>query len=323
MPAVRANDIEIAYESLGREGDPRHPADSWSQHALDRLAGFALRRAFGQGLPGRPFRQSRHRPLDPSERARRPDIREILAKRMRGERVEAPYALDDMADDAVGLLGALGIEKAHVVGASMGGMIAQLVAIRRPEKTRSLISIMSSTARRGLPPPDPEAMKTLMNVPASASREDRLKTAMTAVRAISGAGFAPSDLELAAHLGRSIDYTPFDPPAAARQMAAIITAEPRNARLAALEIPALVLHGKDDPVVPVEHGEDTARSIPGAKLTIVPGMGHRIQRGADADLHPGDRRFRRMGGGGEGLRTKRARAAPQKSLAMPFTSQSP
>ncbi len=274
MPAVRANDIEIAYESLGREGDPvillihghNTPLTGWPDSLCDGLLGKGFRVV---RFDNRDIGRSTH-----LSELGAPDIREILAKRMRGERVEAPYALDDMADDAVALLGALGIEKAHVVGASMGGMIAQLVAIRRPEKTRSLISIMSSTARRGLPPPDPEAMKTLMNVPASASREDRLKTAMTAVRAISGAGFAPSDSELAAHLGRSIDYTPFDPPAAARQMAAIITAEPRNARLAALEIPALVLHGKDDPVVPVEHGEDTARSIPGAKLTIVPGMGH-------------------------------------------------
>ena len=274
MPVVRANDIEIAYESLGREDDPvillihghNTPLTGWP----DSLCGGLLRKGFRVvRFDNRDIGRSTH-----LSELGAPDIRAILAKRMLGEQVEPPYALDDMADDAVALLGALGIEKAHVVGASMGGMIAQLVAIRRPEKTQSLISIMSSTARPGLPPPDPEAIRTLMNVPASASREDRLRTAMAAVRAISGAGFAPSDAELAAHLGRSIDYTPFDPPAAARQMAAIITAAPRNERLASLRIPALVLHGRDDPVVPVEHGEDTARSIPGAKLTIVPGMGH-------------------------------------------------
>ncbi len=159
-----------------------------------------------------------------------------------------------------------------------------------------------------------------MALPASPSREDRLKTAMAAVRAISGPGFVRSDAELAAYVGRSIDRTPFDPPAAARQLAAIVAAEPRDALLAKLKLPALVLHGKDDPVVPVAHGEDTAKTIPGAKLVVVPGMGHEFGEALMPIYVKEIGRFAEAHGGG-GVAT--GRRAAQKSLAMPFTSQSP
>ncbi len=107
-------------------------------------------------------------------------------------------------------------------------------------------------------------------------------TAVAAVKAIGGPGFAASDDERRAYLGRSIDYTPFDPPAAARHMAAVITAQPRHDRLKALNVPALVIHGADDPVIPAAHGEDTAASIPGAELLIVPGLGHDFTEAAMA-----------------------------------------
>jgi len=274
MPTVRANGIDIAYESLGRDGDPAillihglaTPLTGWP----DSLA---------NGLIAKGFRVVRfdNRDIGLSTHLSKlgtPDIGAMMAKLSRGEAVVAPYTLDAMAADAAALLDALGIEKAHIAGASMGGMIAQLVAIRRPDKAKSLVSIMSTSARRGLPGPDPAAMKALMALPASPSREDRLKTAMSAVRAISGPGFVPSDAALAAHVGRSIDRTPFDPPAAARHLAAVVAAEPRTAQLAGLKLPALVLHGRDDPIMPVAHAEDTAKSILGAKLVVVPGMGH-------------------------------------------------
>jgi pimeloyl-ACP methyl ester carboxylesterase len=198
----------------------------------------------------------------------------MMTKVRAGEPVVAPYALDDMASDAAALLLALGIESAHVVGSSMGGMIAQLVALNHPEATRSLVSIMSSSGRPGLPEARPEAMQSLMILPKSPSREDRLATAIGAIRAIGSPGFPATDAELARSLGRSIDRTPFDPPAAARQMAAIVAAPPRHDRLKALKIPALVIHGADDPLVPAAHGEDTAQNIPGAELLIIPGAGH-------------------------------------------------
>ena len=214
----------------------------------------------------------------------------------------APYTLDDMAADAAGLLIALGIGRAHIVGASMGGMIAQLVAIQHPAKTKSLISIMSTTGRRGLPREKPEAMQALLAAPASPSREDRIATALAAVKAIGGPGFPASDEERRAHLGRSIDRTPYDPPAAARHWAAVIATPPRNDGLKALRIPALVIHGADDPILLAAHGEDTANSIPGAELMIVPGLGHDFTEFGGKGLSQGDRRLCRQGrsGGGQG-----------------------
>jgi pimeloyl-ACP methyl ester carboxylesterase len=125
-------------------------------------------------------------------------------------------------------------------------------------------------------------MRALMALPASPSREDRLATALAAVKAIGGPGFPASDAERRAYLGRSIDYTPFDPSASARQMAAVIAAPPRNDRLKTLKVPALVIHGADDPVILPAHGEDTAQSIPGAELLIVPGLGHDFTESAAA-----------------------------------------
>jgi pimeloyl-ACP methyl ester carboxylesterase len=117
-------------------------------------------------------------------------------------------------------------------------------------------------------------MRTLLALPPSPSREDRIATGLAAVKAIGGPGFPATDEERRAYLGRSIDRTPFDPWAAARQFAAIIAAAPRNEALRRLRVPALIVHGANDPIIPLTHGEDTASSIPGAELLAVPGLGH-------------------------------------------------
>ena len=274
MPRVRANGIDIAYESFGRDGDP----------AIVLIHGFATPLtgwpdSLCDGLARRSFRVIRFDNRDVGRSTfltdlGAPDLGALVAAARAGGRPVPPYPLDAMAADAVGLLDALGIDRAHVAGASMGGMIAQLVALDHPGRTASLVSIMSTTGRRDLPPARPGAMQALTAMPASSSRADRLATAVACAKAISGSGFPQTDAELVAHLGRSIDYTPFDPPAAARQMAAIVAAPPRHERLAGLRLPALVVHGSDDPILPLAHGEDTAKSIPGAKLVVVPGMGH-------------------------------------------------
>ena len=282
MPQVRANGIDIAYESLGRDGDPAillihglgTPLTGWP----DSLC---------EGLVGRGFRVVRFDNRDVGRSTFRPqfgapDLAAMMAELEAGGTPVAPYSLDDMAADAAALLDALGISRAHVVGASMGGMIAQLVAINHPSKTKSLVSIMSTTGRPGLPRERPEALRALMALPASPGRADRIATALAAVKAIGGPGFPASDEERRAYLGRSVDYTPYDPPAAARQMAAVIAAPPRNDRLKTLKIPALVIHGADDPVLLAAHGEDTARSIPGAELLLVPGLGHDFTEAATA-----------------------------------------
>jgi pimeloyl-ACP methyl ester carboxylesterase len=179
-----------------------------------------------------------------------------------------------MADDAVGLMDALRVERAHIVGASMGGMIAQLVAINHPDRTKSLTSIMSTTGRRDLPAGNRETLSVLFQPPKSSSRDDLIDASMLVQKALSSPGFPASEAEMRSTAERRTDRAPFDPGGLARQSAALIAAPPRNALLRELRCPTLVLHGADDPVIPAAAAKDTAESIPGAELVIVPGMGH-------------------------------------------------
>ena len=156
----------------------------------------------------------------------------------------------------------------------MGGMIAQLVAINHPDRTKSLVSIMSTTGRRDLPSGNPETLSVLFRPPDSASREDLIEASILVQKALAGSGFPASEAEMRARAELRTDYAPFDMDGIARQSAALIVAQPRNELLKALRCPALVLHGADDPVIPAAAAKDTAESIPGAELIIVPGMGH-------------------------------------------------
>lgn len=274
MPQVRANGIDIEYESFGRESDP----------ALLLIMGFSAQMtlwpvALCEGLAAKGFRVIRFDNRDVGKSTHlldkgTPDMQALMAKLVSGQPADAPYALDDMADDAAALLDALGIKRAHIVGASMGGMIAQLVAVRHPGKTVSLTSIMSTTGKRDLPPAKPEAMAALMTPPASSSRADRIEASIRTWRAIGSPGFAATDAELRADAEMNVDRVPYEPTGIARQMAAIIAAPPRNDMLKAVKAPTLIIHGVDDPLVPVEGGRDTAASIPGANIIEVPGMGH-------------------------------------------------
>ena len=138
------------------------------------------------------------------------------------------YTLDEMAADGAGLLDALGIERAHIVGASMGGMIAQLVAADYPGKTLSLTSIMSTTGRRDLPPGDPATMSVLFQAPKSSSRDDLIEASILVQNALNSPGFPSSEAEIRATAERRTDRAPFDPAGLARQSAALIAAPPRN-----------------------------------------------------------------------------------------------
>ena len=276
MPRVRANGIDIEFESFGRDGDP----------AILFIMGFAAQLslwpdALYEQLAAKGFRVIRYDNRDVGKSTHlldkgTPDLRALIAKAVAGQPVETPYSLDDMAADAAALLDALGISSAHIVGASMGGMIAQLVAVHHPAKTKSLVSIMSTTARRGLPPAKPEAMAALVAQPASERREDLIASAIRAWRAIGNPGFPESDQELRATAERNVDRSPYEPTGFARQMAAIIAAPPRNDVLKSVRAPTLVIHGADDPLVLPAGGQDTADSIPGAELILVPGMGHHV-----------------------------------------------
>jgi len=274
MPRVRANGIDIEYESFGREGDP----------AVLLIMGFAAQltmwqRDLCEGLALRGLRVIRfdNRDIGLSTHLSRlpaPVASELMAKRMSGQPVDVPYALDDMAADAAALLKALGIKSAHIVGASMGGMIAQLVALNHPDATKSLVSVMSTTGRPDLPPAKPEAMAALITPPASDSRADRIAAGLNVVKVLGSPGYPDSDAALLATVSAAVDRAPYDPAGVARQFAAIIAAPLRHERLKSLRCPAMVLHGAEDPIIPVDAGRDTATSIPGAELVVVPGMAH-------------------------------------------------
>jgi pimeloyl-ACP methyl ester carboxylesterase len=274
MPQAKANGIDIEYESFGRDGDP----------LVLLIMGFGAQLIFWpeplcEGLAARGFRVVRFDNRDIGKSTHlaglaAPDARKVLAEVMAGGRPEVPYTLDDMAEDAVGLMDALGVARAHVVGASMGGMIAQLVAINHPERTKSLVSIMSTTGRRDLPTGDREALSTLFQPPNSSSREDLIEMSILVQKTLASPGFPATDAEIRATAVRRTDRAPYDPAGLARQSAALIAAPPRNVLLSKVRCPTLVLHGDADLVVPAAAGDDTAQSIPGAELIVVPGMSH-------------------------------------------------
>ncbi len=192
------------------------------------------------------------------------------------------YGLDDMADDTVGLMEALGLESAHLAGMSMGGMIVQAAAIRHPGRVRSVTSVMSSSGAPGLPSPTSAALAALLT-PTPEEREAYVEHTVRGQRVIGSPGF-PFDAEREAErAGRAHDRA-FHPAGVARQLAAVQAHGDRRDGLAALRVPALVVHGSDDPLLPVEHGRDTAASIPGAELRIIEGMGHDIPREAHEEI---------------------------------------
>jgi pimeloyl-ACP methyl ester carboxylesterase len=185
-----------------------------------------------------------------------------------------PYTLRDMANDAVGLMDALGIESAHVVGASMGGAIAQEMAIHYPSRVRTLTSIMSSTGEPGLPPPTAEAMEILL-APMPTDRESYFARYAQTWAVLRGPGF-PLDEARDAERAAKIFDRGLNPPGVARQLAAIVASGSRKDVLGAVGVPVLVIHGDVDPLVPLAGGIATVNAIPGAKLVVIKGMGHAL-----------------------------------------------
>ena len=191
-----------------------------------------------------------------------------------GRQVEAPYTLGDMAADALGVLDALGVARAHIVGASMGGMIAQHVAMAAPRRTLSLTSIMSSSGARGLPGPRPEVLRTLLGRPKGRDREAVMRHYVRLLRAIGSPDFPMEEPLVRQRIGAGLDRSPYAPQGTMRQMVAIAADTGRAKALAGIQAPTLVLHGLADPLVPYACGEDTARRIEGARLVGIEGMGH-------------------------------------------------
>ena len=197
---------------------------------------------------------------------------DLIQKQMRGEKIEGPYALRDMAADAVGLLDHLGIRRAHVVGASMGGMIAQEMAINSPDRVITLTSIMSSSGNPLLPPPLPEAMAVLL-APPPATEDEYVANFMKTWRVLRVGEFPGEEARDRARADATWSRG-VNPMGVARQLLAIAISGDRRKKLAQLRVPTLVIHGDVDPLVRLAAGEDTAKSIPGAKLLVVKGMGH-------------------------------------------------
>lgn len=273
MPQAEANGLSIEYETFGDRANP----------ALLLIMGVGCQLIMWpedlcQGLADKGFFVIRYDNRDiglttKMDDAGAPDIMAALTAQLSGEPVKAPYSLDDMADDAAALLKTLGIDRAHIVGASMGGMIAQLVAIRHPEITKSLTSIMSTTGNPDLPAAKDEAMGALLTPPADTSRESLIAQGVNMWKVIGSPKYPATEEELTTLAARNVDRS-ICPEGFGRQVLAILSAPARNEALAKLSVPAMVLHGADDPLVPVEGGKDTAAAIPGARLEIIDGMAH-------------------------------------------------
>ena len=201
------------------------------------------------------------------------DIAAIMQARMAGKPVKAAYNVDDMAADAAGLLDALGIKQAHIVGASMGGMIAQMVAARHPQKVLSLASIMSSTGNPGLPQAKPEAMAILMTRPTSQDPEELAARSVESAKVLGSPAHLPSDAEIRARFLEDFKRSHY-PVGFTRQMAAVMASGDRREAVKTIKAPTVVIHGLADPLVPAEAGRDTAANIPGAVLVEIEGMGH-------------------------------------------------
>lgn len=272
MPNIKANGIQIEYDTFG---DP-------AAEPLLLIMGLGSQMILWHEDFCRMLADAGHHVIRFDNRdvglstkfddAGIPEVTQIIAALIEGTPLQAPYTLDDMADDAVGLLDHLGIERAHICGASMGGMIAQTVAIRHQPRVKSLVSIMSTTGDRSVPLAKPEALAFLMTPP-PAERDALIEHSVKLWRTIGSPGFPFDENFVRARSAQVYDRC-FHPQGQVRQFAAILAHGSRREGLKGVRVPTLVIHGVDDPLVPVEGGKDTAAHIPGAELMLVDGMGH-------------------------------------------------
>jgi len=208
-----------------------------------------------------------------------PDLPAALA----GDLKSVSYTLSDMTADTVGLLDALGIEKAHVVGASMGGQIAQTMAIEHPNRVLSLISMMSTTGNMSVGQPSKETLRELFAGPPAVTRDDVIQQALRAMRIVGSPGYPSREDEVAARAGSAYDRS-HDPLGSARQAIATVASGDRTERLRHLRVPTLVVHGLADRMCDVSGGRATAEAIPRAELELIEGMGHDLPPGLRSQL---------------------------------------
>ena len=271
---ARANGIELCYEIFG---DAHAPPLLLIMGLASQM--IAWDDGFCAALAGRGYRVIRFDNRDVGLSTQMndlglPDVAAAFMAAMQGQPVAAPYLLRDMAADAVGLLDALAIGTAHVVGASMGGAIAQTLAIEHPERLRSLTSFMATTGAPDLPPPTPEALAVLFK-PAPTDQARYLANYLKTWQVLRGPGFPLDDARDLERAGQTFARG-LNPPGAARQLMAVLASGSRREALRAVSVPTLVIHGRADPLVPLACGIDTARAVPGAKLLVIEGMGHAL-----------------------------------------------
>ena len=299
MPKTTANGIEIHYEE---QGDPAAPA-------MLLIMGFGAQLTLWpdqlvEALAAQGFRVIRYdnRDVGLSQKfdgVKAPGLVKMTLLSKIGFTPKVPYTLADMADDGVGLLDALGIERAHIVGASMGGMIAQHVAARHPDRCLSLTTVFSTTGNPKLPPARPEAMKALITRPDSTEEGVLVEHGMMLARTIGSPGYPAPEDRLRERTLASVRRS-FYPEGPTRHLSAIVADGDRRAMLRDIAVPTLVLHGEDDPLVPCEGGRDTAASIPDARLKTIPGWGHDLPLELVDELAGAIGEHARQNGGGEG-----------------------
>jgi pimeloyl-ACP methyl ester carboxylesterase len=268
MPRAQTNGIELEYETFG---DPSNPAMLLIMGLGVQMLGWDER--FCNRLVDRGFFVIRFDNRDVGlsskiEDGPMPNPLQLMA----GDYSSASYTLDDMADDTAGLLDALDIEAAHVVGVSMGGMIGQTLACRHPERVLSLTSIMSSTGSQESGQPKPEVLAALIT-PVPSDRAGYVDATANMFKLIGSPGYPPDEDELRTLIGASYDRS-YHPAGFLRQLAAVAASGDRSKAIRNIKVPTLVIHGENDPLIVLSGGEATAAAIPGSKLVKIPGMGH-------------------------------------------------
>ncbi len=272
MPTVRANGIEIAYETFGKSGNrPLILIMGIGSQMVTWPVAFCKKLA----KAGHFVVRFDNRDVGLSSKlddAGIPNIWEVVAAVQAGGQVNVPYTLSDMGADTVGLMDALKIKKAHICGLSMGGMIAQVIAIEHQDRVQSLISMESTTGEPGLPGAAPEVREVLLKLPPQ-EREAYIQHMVHVHRL-----FASDSTKYDEAAQRELSALSYDRSSYiagfARQFAAIVASGGRKKALASVRVPTLVIHGADDTLFPREHGQDTADAIKGAKFLLVPGLGH-------------------------------------------------
>lgn len=278
VPRTTTNGIEIEYETLGDSaGTPLllisgggGQMTTWQDdfcHLLVDRGHFVIR------FDNRDIGLSAH-----FDHAGIPNIADLIRSFQAGETPKSVYSLEDMADDAIGLLDALAVPAAHICGVSLGGMVAQTMAIKHASRVLGIVSISSTTGNPDLPGPKPTATSAL-NSSAGTDRDDMLDAAVRSAHGLSGGGFPINEADVRRRAAINFDRS-FHPEGGARQAAAVVADGSRVDRLKQLRVRALVIHGTQDPMFPVECGRDTAKSIPGAELVEIEGMGHELPDGA-------------------------------------------